>query len=124
VTISTVMQRLTVETQGHQAEADAVLDQLLVETPTRQTYQAFLRAKFGFVEPLEAELERTSALREVIDLSPRRKRDLLLRDLVGLGLTREQLVAAPRCTLVPEFTEAPTALGWMYTLERSTLAHG
>ena len=115
--------RLSSETQLHHPDVDAVLERLLAE-PSATTYRVWLLRQHGWLAPLEAALDATPRLAELIDLRARRKVPRIRSDLLALGVHLPQIATAPTCTAIPAiFTRLPVALGWMYTVERSMLQH-
>jgi heme oxygenase (biliverdin-IX-beta and delta-forming) len=59
----------------------------------------------------------------MIDLKERTKAGYLAQDLMALGLRPSVIAELPQCLAVPQFRGAAEALGWMYVVERKTLAH-
>ena len=119
-----VLSRLSLETSGHQLDADAEVESLLSSLATGQEYRRFLARLYGFLVPLEAALASTAQLVGTIDLRARHKAYRLRSDLMALGLRIEQIANLPLCGGVPRaFRGVSHALGWMYVIERSTLLH-
>jgi heme oxygenase len=73
------------------------------------------------VAPLERSLADTAGIDQAIDVRRLRKHLLLEHDLQALGV--KDLRTVSQCMSVPWFDSIPTALGWMFFSERSTLAH-
>ncbi len=116
--------RLTAETRPYHSDNDAELDRLLA-APSADAYRAWLLRQHGFLAPLEAALESTPRLADVIELRARCKVPRLVNDLLALGVSRSELAAAPTCSAVPAtFTRVSVALGWLCTVERSILQYG
>ena len=120
---SWVVERLNAETRRHHADADADFDILFRTTCSPSHYLAFLFRVYGFEAPLESALALTPNLELMIDLEERRKAHHLVKDILALGVEPTELDELPRCLTIPQFRGAAEALGWMYVVERSTLAH-
>ncbi|MBA3391629.1 MAG: biliverdin-producing heme oxygenase [Deltaproteobacteria bacterium] len=114
------LERLDEETQAFYPDVDV---EGLVHAIMVDDYRRSLARIYGFVAPLERSLLDTHALDRLIDLRRFRKHILLEHDLQALGLKRTDVEALPQCMWVPWFDDARVALGWAYTIERSTLAH-
>lgn len=81
-------------------------------------YRRLLMAYYGFHAPFEVALApHVTAL----DHTRRAKTPTLVRDLLALGLTSEDIHALPRCSDIPAIHCDHSALGAMYVLEGSTL---
>jgi len=120
---SWMVDRLDEQTRIHHADADSDFDILFFDRTTPDEYFVYLMRVYGFELPLEAALARTPNLDLMIDLSERQKGGLLTQDLLALGLRHDQLADVPQCLRIPQFRGAAEALGWMYVVERCTLAH-
>jgi heme oxygenase len=120
---SWMIERLNVETRRHHAEADTDFDILFLEDTSAQHYMVFLMRVYGFDVPLEAALATTPNLELMLDLSERRKTHYLVKDVLSLGLRSHDLEGIATCLAIPQFRGAAEALGWMYVVERATLAH-
>ncbi len=118
-----MVDRLDAETRIHHADADSDFDILFRERTTPDDYFVFLMRVYGFEMPLEAAFARTPNLDLMIDLTERQKAGLLTQDLLALGLRPDEIADLPQCLRVPQFRGAAEALGWMYVVERCTLAH-
>lgn len=85
---------------------------------SRERYGLFLQVQYRFHRDIEA-LYLNPALQELLpDLASRRRQDLIVADLVDLGL------GIPGSSRPPAFGAAPdiaTALGWLYVAEGSNL---
>lgn len=115
--------RLNRETREHHAHADAAWHELLVPDVTRDRYIDQLVRVYGFEAPLEGAL----AYAPLMDTAKRREHarsGRIVEDLLVLGLRPAQLSDLPQCLEIAPFSDAQTALGWLYALERSTLIHG
>jgi heme oxygenase len=120
-----VLSRLAEETQVHHLAADSDLDRFVFRgTATVLDYRNYLSRVYGFVEPVELALAQTIDFASVIDLAPRLKGARLHQDLAGLGLTGREIDDLPRCSGVPRIESVAVALGWLYVVERPTLANG
>ena len=120
---SWMIERLHVDTRRYHAEADADFDVVFRTNCSSSHYLAFLLRVYGFEAPLESALALTPNLELMIDLSERRKAHYLVKDILTLGLQPVELDDIPQCMTIPQFRGAAEALGWMYVVERSTLAH-
>lgn len=120
---SWMIERLHSATRVMHAEADADFDVLFREHTHDSDYLLFLTRQYGFEAPLEAAFVTTPNLDLMIDLHERQKSQLLAQDLLAMGIHPIELSSMPLCLRVPQFRGAAEALGWMYVLERATLAH-
>src|SRR5262249_18784732 len=120
---SWMIERLNDETRIHHTEADGDFDLLFRDDAASTHYQYFLMRVYGFEAPLEAALSMTPNLGLMLDLRERQKTSFLAQDLLALGLRPQELAELPLCLAMPQFRAAAEALGWMYVIERSTLAH-
>ncbi len=115
--------RLDAETRVHHADADAEFDILLGDATSASDYLVFLARVYGFEAPIEAALAMTPSLEFMIELRERQKTGFLAEDLLSLGLHPSDVTEMPLYLGIPQFRGAAEALGWMYVIERSTLAH-
>lgn len=120
---SWMIERLDEHTRSHHADADADFDILFRDDTAASHYLVFLMRAYGFEAPLEAALAMTPNLDAVLDLRERRRTDAIAEDMLALGLRPSEVAAIPLCLGVPQFRAAAEALGWMYVVERATLAH-
>jgi heme oxygenase len=120
---SWMIARLNDETRIHHSEADADFDILFRDDAASTHYQYFLMRAYGFEAPLEGALAVTPNLGLMLDLRERRKMTYLAQDLLALGVRPTELAGLPQCLAIPPFRGAAEALGWMYVVERQTLAH-
>jgi len=118
-----MVERLTTETRAHQANADSLFDLLFADDVSTAHYLVFLRRTYGFEAALEAMLSTTPNLGLMIDLHERAKGTYLAQDMLALGLRPHAIAQLPQCLDIPHFLGAAEALGWMYVVERMTLAH-
>lgn len=118
-----MIERLHNATRPNHADADADFDLLFREETSQADYLLYLTRQYGFEAPLEAALVRTPNLDLMIDLAEREKANLLGHDLISLGIHPAAVSQVPQCLRVPQFRGAAEALGWMYVIERATLAH-
>ncbi len=120
---SWMIERLHAETRVNHSDADADFDLLFREQTSHEDYLLYLTRQYGFEAPMESALELTPNLDLMIDLRERQKAQLIAQDLLGLGVKPADLQLIPQCLRVPQFRGAAEALGWMYVIERATLAH-
>lgn len=119
---SAALARLEEETHVHHALADHDRLSLLASPPTIDAYRRLLASIYGFESPVEAAVQMTPGLDEVLDLRGRTGWKLLRSDLVALGVPDPG--ALERCPSVFPFRGAAEALGWLYVLERNARPHG
>jgi heme oxygenase len=120
---SWMIERLNSETLPFHAQADADFDILFAPEAPPAHYLMFLTRAYGFEAPLESTLAMTPNLDLMIDLRERQKSGYIAQDLLGLGLRPAEVADVAQCMSIPEFPGAAEALGWMYVVERTTLAH-
>ena len=120
---SWMIERLNDETRAHHADAEADFDMLFEAETMPRHYLMFLIRVYGFEAPLESTLSMTPNLELMIDLRERTKAGYLAQDLMALGLRSSEIAGLPQCLAIPQFRGAAEALGWMYVVERTTLAH-
>lgn len=118
-----MIERLHEATCEHHADAEIDFDVLFEAETTATHYRMFLARAYGFEAPLESMLAITPNLELMIDLKERLKAGFLAQDLIAMGLVPSSIAELPQCVLVPRFGGAAEALGWMYVVERKTLAH-
>ena len=91
----------------HQRDADADgLDAL-----------SYLVKLYGFEAPLESAVSVAPGICELLDLGGRHKTNLILHDLVALGVPLGRVLEIPHCQIVA-FDDLRVALGWLYVSER------
>lgn len=120
---SLIIERLNEETQVHHAEADSDLDVLFRRDASVSNYMLYLMRIYGFEAPLESALLSTPTLDLMVNLKERGRAAFIAQDLLALGLRPTLVADLPTCLNIPSFRGAAEALGWMYVVERSTLAH-
>jgi len=120
---SWMIERLHSATRVLHVDADADFDLLFREDTQHADYLVFLTRQYGFEAPLEAAFAMTPNLDLMIDLYARQKASLIAQDLLALDVAPIDLSSLPLCLRVPQFRGAAEALGWMYVIERATLAH-
>lgn len=120
---SWMVDTLNEETRVHHADTDADLDVLFRTDSTATHYMLYLMRLYGFEAPLESSLAMTTTLDLMINLRERSRATYLAADLMELGLRANQVADLPQCLSIPSFRGAAEALGWMYVVERGTLAH-
>lgn len=118
-----MVERLTSETRAHHGNADSLFDVLFADDVSTAYYLVFLRRTYGFEAALEAMLSTTPNLGLMVDLHERAKATYLAQDMLALGLRPHAIAQLPQCLDIPPFLGAAEALGWMYVIERMTLAH-
>lgn len=118
-----MIERLNEETRPHHHDAESDFDVLFGSATTPADYEQYLVRVYGFEMPLEATLATTPNLELMIDLGARTKAAFVAQDLAALGLSPQRIGALPQCLGIPQFRGAAEALGWMYVIERTTLAH-
>lgn len=114
-----VLTRIDDETRSRGADADEQRLSVMNTPATTGTYRAFLLRVYGFEGPVEAALQVTHGLTDIIDLRARLHTRLLRSDVAALGVV--DLTCVPRCTSIPQFGDALEALGWMYVIERGRM---
>jgi heme oxygenase len=115
-----VLTQLEEDTRERHAGADAQRLALTSEPVTAATYRRFLLRLHGFEAPVEAGLNYTPGLADVIDVRARLHTRLLRSDLAALGIV--DLTRAARAA-IPLFASVHEALGWMYVIERGRMLH-
>ena len=120
---SWMIERLNAETRIHHADADADLDGLFRGDVTATHYLVFLMRTYGFEAPLESAVSLTPRLQPVLEPRLRARAGLLARDMMALSLRPQEVAELPMCLTIPQFRSVAEALGWLYVVERMTLAH-
>jgi heme oxygenase (biliverdin-IX-beta and delta-forming) len=118
-----MVERLTAETRAHHAEADSDIDALFRKDVTATRYLLFLMRLCGFEAPLDAAIAMTPKLELVLDLRARSRAGYLAQDLMALGVRPAEVTALPLCLGIPQFRSVAEAMGWLFVVERTTLAH-
>lgn len=88
---------------------------------TLGAYVEHLRGLWGFCAGLEARIPAATIGALLADYPARRKLPLLTRDLESLGIPAAELGGLPRCTALPDCTDAAAAFGCLYVFEGATL---
>jgi heme oxygenase len=118
-----MIERLNEQTRQHHAECQADFEVLFQTEASARDYLLYLVRIYGFEAPLESTLAMTPNLELMIDLKERMKAGYIAQDLMALGLRPVQIAELLQCLAIPQFRGAAEALGWMYVVERTTLAH-
>ncbi|MDB4963363.1 MAG: hypothetical protein JWP01_3362 [Myxococcales bacterium] len=118
-----MIERLNEETCLHHGDTDTDIDSLFRPDASATHYMLFLMRIYGFEAPLESSLMMTPALDLMINLRERSRSSMIAADLMKLGLRANDVAELPHCLTIPNFRGAAEALGWMYVIERATLAH-
>ncbi len=85
-------------------------------------YRLLLQKFYGFYSVVEPPLFGRPEWQQLgFDIEPRRKTELLRRDLGHLGLEAGQIEALPRPENAPPLSSFPSLLGCAYVLEGATL---
>lgn len=84
------------------------------------TYGQLLLRMLAFYRPMEKALAQIACNELGLNDGNRRKTPLLIRDLLAIGVSRQQVAAVPDAA-IPEFTGPAGALGCCYVLEGATL---
>jgi heme oxygenase len=114
-----VLTRIDDDTRSAGAAADEQRLSWMNEPANAATYRAFLLLLHGFEAPVEAALQMTRGLTDVIDLRARLHTRLLRSDLAAVGVF--DLPSSARCSAIPRFGDVLEALGWMYVIERGRM---
>ncbi len=118
-----MIERLTDETRVHHGEADSDIDALFVQDVTAAQYLVYLMRVYGFEAPLDSAIAMTPKLELVLDLRQRSRAGFLAQDLMALGVRPAEVANLPLCLAIPQFRSVAEAMGWLYVVERTTLAH-
>lgn len=110
--------RIALATHAYHAAADA--DRLAaMDVRSLDEYRALLARILGFEGAVEAALASVLAPELLRD---RCKLRWLRRDLRALGMTPSEIDGLPRCAV--HIDSVPSALGWLFVVERHTLVAG
>jgi heme oxygenase len=120
---SRVLLRVNMETRALHPEADWPWLELMSLEASRARYIDHLVGIYGFEAPVEAALNLTPYMAEVIPLRPRSRSGLIVEDLLSLGLTASKIARLPQCRSIAPFRDPAEAFGWLYVVERATLLH-
>lgn len=101
----------------------ALEQQINLETLSRSLahYRQLLQRFYGFYTAAEAQLATLPWSTAGFDWAARRHTPPLANDLLWLGETPATLAALPRCQTLPQLSDIPQALGYLYVVEGSTL---
>jgi heme oxygenase len=103
----------------------AVADADLIQSCRSLTgYRDYLARCYGFELGVERALAATPGLADEIDLELRSRIAALRSDLEYLGFVPEEIDALPVWAERAEFGEPIEALGWVFVLDRRTVAPG
>jgi heme oxygenase len=105
-------------TAHHHARIERVLNLETIGCPA--DYRQLLARMLAFYRPMELALARIAWDAFELNHAERRKTPLLIRDLLAIGLTRQEIVAVPEAA-IPDFDGHAGALGCCYVLEGATL---
>jgi heme oxygenase (biliverdin-IX-beta and delta-forming) len=114
----TLLERLRVETRAAHDCIEQAID-LEGRLGTLASYRTILERFYGFHVVWEAAVEPLVADRDFF--RPRRKTDLLVRDLQALGLCESRIASLPVCSGAMQLASTAAAFGSMYVIEGSTL---
>jgi heme oxygenase len=118
-----VLSKLMTATRGFHADADACL-QRVIASGSLDDYRQFLVDTYRWIAPIERAVHATPAIAAAVDGRRLRKTELVVRDLLSLSVRQPEVDKIVTCVEVPAvFEDAARALGWMFTIERSTLLH-
>ena len=116
--MSALLQRLRDETRSIHERLERDLG--LTERPLDLAgYRRLLSRFYGFHRSWEPAV--AAALGDEAFTAPRRRLCLLERDLVHLGLGRDEIELLPACPDLPPLRTVPDAMGSLYVMEGSTL---
>lgn len=87
----------------------------------KESYRDVLARYYGFFRPIENALSESPFANVVPNLHERFKSAELTQDLLGLGLTAQDIEALPFATQLPPVQTRAQILGVMYVLEGSAL---
>jgi heme oxygenase len=118
---SRVLACLEHETRTDHATANADLFRML-DRPTPASYRRFLAAIYHFEYAFEAKLVYCSEL-SISFIATRLRSGLLADDLGALGIDASIFDVFADHIERPRFADAAEALGWIYAIQRNTLAH-
>jgi heme oxygenase (biliverdin-IX-beta and delta-forming) len=114
----TLLERLRVETRPAHDRIEQAID-LAGRMGSLAGYRATLERFYGFHVVWEAAAEPLIADGEFFQ--PRKKTDLLLRDLRALGASDAAIASLPVCDGLMPLSSPAAAFGSMYVIEGSTL---
>jgi heme oxygenase len=95
---------------------------IMAENPfsSRERYSLFLQVQYAFHRDIDAPYRSPHLQALLPDLAGRRRFDLIAQDLADLGLRAPGTDAEPAFSSSPD-TDIPTAIGWLYVAEGSSL---
>lgn len=103
-------------------ESNVRLSSLTSTSLSSHAYREILEKYYGFFRPIENELRASSVAHEAVPaLEERFKASELVEDLLGLGLTAQEIEELPFCRAFPSLSTRASILGVMYVLEGSAL---
>lgn len=88
---------------------------------TLERYRSILEAFFGYYAPLERALASASATASPRGFALAARTPRIERDLVTLGISRQQVAALPRCMTLPPLNGAADVAGCLYVVEGASL---
>jgi heme oxygenase len=118
VLASPAREYLRYATAHHHARIERVLNLETIVCPAE--YRQLLARMLAFYRPMELALARTAWGALELNHAERRKTPLLIRDLLAIGATRQEVAAVPEAA-IPDFDGHVGALGCCYVLEGATL---
>ncbi len=105
------------ETKPAHIETEKVLVKRLKEMRTKEAYAGVLKMFYGFVRPLEQQINSYISELELADINERRKATRLQDDLIALGIDEKPDI----CKDLPTIHNTSHAFGALYVIEGSTL---
>ncbi|MBM6596152.1 biliverdin-producing heme oxygenase [Microvirga pudoricolor] len=114
----TLLEKLRIETRPAHDSIEQAMD-LENRMTSLKAYRAVLERFYGFHASWEDRAAATFSEPDFFE--PRRKADLLSRDLLALGLTEGDIADLPLCTPPVPTGSRSEVLGTMYVMEGSTL---
>lgn len=93
----------------------------LARHTTRLTYEEQLRRLYGFEAAAESAIAYTPQIGGILGWRWGLRSGLLAEDLLALGTSANQVARLPM-SAIANFGNVLDALGWLYVMERSTLA--
>lgn len=108
------------QTRAASTRLESVINAVIGDVPTVESYRQLLVCTYGLEAPLESAIAYTPRLRQHYQLQPQVGE--LVRDLLALGMRPSAIAALEQSAITP-FVDVSTALGWIYLYERSRLHH-
>jgi heme oxygenase len=118
-----VLTRLSLAARARYPRADAVWLDLLGDEISASRYIAALVNVYGFEAPVEAALSYTPSLVELVNMRGLARSQLIIDDLMKLGIGPQEVSRVEQCAEVAPFVDTAEALGWLYVIKRSMLVH-